>query len=207
MILEPFFVYTRARLINELIHSRRSQVYKDDDVAVVYSRTTEHPDAPPRPSNFRVEEYWCSLTIRPTSEGRRWDRDGIEFCLTAYENPGLSLPSSITTWVAMRGMPEFMHNLRVACMELKEWKARQREREEQQKERERGLPSLVSAVPGITTTTTTAASASADTSSVPAAIPVPVKAATAQQPKQQQQKPKEERQSQEKKYVYVNINL
>ena len=30
--------------------------------------------------------------------------------------------SSITTWVAIRGMPEFMNNLRKACLELRKWK-------------------------------------------------------------------------------------
>jgi hypothetical protein len=36
---------------------------------------------------------------------------------TAYENPGVQLPESIITWVAIRGMPEYMNNLRLAvCM-------------------------------------------------------------------------------------------
>ena len=47
---------------------------------------------------------------------------GIEFSLTAFENPGLSLPSSITTWVALRAMPEFMGNLRKACLDMRKWK-------------------------------------------------------------------------------------
>jgi len=29
-----------------------------------------------------------------------------------FENPGVQLPESIITWVAIRGMPEFMLNLR-----------------------------------------------------------------------------------------------
>ena len=33
-----------------------------------------------------------------------------------------SLPSSITTWVALRAMPEFMANLRKACLEMRKWK-------------------------------------------------------------------------------------
>ena len=30
-----------------------------------------------------------------------------------FENPGVQLPESIITWVAIRGMPEFMMNLRL----------------------------------------------------------------------------------------------
>ena len=60
------------------------------------------------------------LTIKPFQD---FDKLGIEFSLTAFENPGLSLPESITTWVAIRAMPDFMSNLRQACIELRKWKS------------------------------------------------------------------------------------
>ena len=44
-------------------------MFRDDDVAVVYSRSTEHADAPRRAANFRVEDYWCCLTIRSVWTG------------------------------------------------------------------------------------------------------------------------------------------
>ena len=34
----------------------------------------------------------------------------------------MQLPESIITWVAVRGMPEFMMNLRAACIKLREEK-------------------------------------------------------------------------------------
>ncbi len=74
----------------------------DDPVVVVYSKSTTHPNAPKKSKNYRVEEYWSVMTIKPT---KGWDEPGLEFSLTAFENPGLSLPQSITTWVAIRGMP------------------------------------------------------------------------------------------------------
>lgn len=33
------------------------------------------------------------------------------------------MPSSVTTWVAIRAMPDFMSNLRQACIELRKWKS------------------------------------------------------------------------------------
>ena len=33
-----------------------------------------------------------------------------------------SFLTKITTWVAIRGMPEFMENLRKACFEMRKWK-------------------------------------------------------------------------------------
>ena len=73
------------------------------------SKSVEHPAAPKKSKNFRVEGYWSVMTVKPT---KSWDEPGLEFSLTAFENPGVSLPASITTWVAIRGMPEFMTNLR-----------------------------------------------------------------------------------------------
>jgi hypothetical protein len=67
-----------------------------------------------------VADYWSVMTIKPF---RDFDKLGIEFSLTAFENPGLSLPASVTTWVAIRAMPEFMANLRRACLELRKWKS------------------------------------------------------------------------------------
>jgi hypothetical protein len=67
-----------------------------------------------------VADYWSVLTIKPLQD---FDKMGIEFSLTAFENPGLSLPASITTWVAIRAMPDFMANLRKACIDLRKWKS------------------------------------------------------------------------------------
>ena len=49
------------------------------------------------------------------------DQEGIEFVMTGFENPGLSLPSSITTWVAVQAMPDYIQNLRKACIERRQW--------------------------------------------------------------------------------------
>ena len=118
----------------------------------------------------------------------------------------------------MRGMPEHMANLRKACVDLKAWKAKQKEGGGDSKESS-GLPSLVTAVPGITATKATDDISSAPVMTSLPSIPVPSAKDSSSVPKQQQQqpKPKEEKQSQQqqqqsqespgKKYVYVNINL
>jgi len=90
-----------------------------DKRIVVYSKSTDHSSYPAKSKTVRVEDYISVLTIRPFTS---FDQPGIEFSLTAFENPGLSLPSSITTWVALRAMPEFMGNLRKACLDMRKWK-------------------------------------------------------------------------------------
>ena len=106
----------------DYVCSRRSKVFKDkegnDDVIVIFSKSAEHSNYPKKAKAVRVENYWAVMTIKPFTSA---DQPGIEFSLTAFENPGLSLPSSITTWVAIRGMPDFMSNLRKACLERRKW--------------------------------------------------------------------------------------
>lgn len=103
----------------DYVCSRRAKVFnQNNDVIVVYTKSTEHRACPKKPKTFRVEDYWSVLTIKPFQD---FDSVGIEFSLTAFENPGVCLPSSITTWVAIRAMPEFMENLRKACLERRKW--------------------------------------------------------------------------------------
>jgi len=105
----------------DYVCARRACIFDNDKEKsiVVYTRSTAHPSCPEKPKNFRVNDYWSVMVIKPFDN---LGEVGIEFSLTAFENPGLSLPSSITTWVAIRGMPEFMENLRTACFQMRKWK-------------------------------------------------------------------------------------
>lgn len=92
------------------------QTYTDPEtgVTVLTSRSTQHPQCPQKRKCMRVADYMAVLTVKPLLANQP-DQPGIEFSLTAYENPGVQLPESIITWVAIRGMPEYMNNLRKAC--------------------------------------------------------------------------------------------
>jgi len=111
----------------DYVCARRAVIIDADDPKdkriVVYSKSTDHSAYREKSKTVRVEDYVSVLTIRPFDS---FEKPGIEFSLTAFENPGLSLPSSITTWVALRAMPEFMANLRRACLEMRKWKAQQK---------------------------------------------------------------------------------
>lgn len=39
---------------------------------------------------------------------------GIEFSLTYFDNPGVNIPASVTTWVAKSAMPDYLTKLRHA---------------------------------------------------------------------------------------------
>jgi len=84
---------------------------------LVLSKSVHHPNCPSKKKTWRVQDYFSVLVVKPHTTS---DKPGLEFCLTGFENPGLQLPESIITYVAMRGMPEFMINLRAACLKLRE---------------------------------------------------------------------------------------
>lgn len=95
---------------------REHSVDPDTGTMLVISRSTDHPACPSKRKVWRVQDYESVLTIRPHTTS---DKPGIEFSLTGFENPGVQLPEAIITWVAIRGMPEFMMNLREACLKLR----------------------------------------------------------------------------------------
>jgi len=95
---------------------REHSIDPDTGTMLVVSRSTEHSACPDKRKVWRVKDYKSVMTIRPHTTS---DQPGLEFCITGFEDPGVQLPESIITWVAMRGMPEFMMNLREACIKLR----------------------------------------------------------------------------------------
>ncbi|KAJ8931982.1 hypothetical protein NQ314_015066 [Rhamnusium bicolor] len=70
------------------------------------------------PKNIVIEDYWSCMVIKPYTE---LDKPGIEFSLTYFDNPGVNIPSSVTTWVSMRAMPDFLERLRAATKKYKDY--------------------------------------------------------------------------------------
>lgn len=54
------------------------------------------------------------MVIRPYTD---YNTPGLEFGLTYYDNPGVNIPTTVTSWVAYRAMPEFLNRLRDAARE------------------------------------------------------------------------------------------
>ena len=114
--------YNEKSILRDYVCGRRSKVFKDpegnEDAIVLFTKSTEHSNCPKKSKCFRVENYWSVISMRPLTT---CDQEGIEFVMTGFENPGLSLPSSITTWVAVQAMPDYIQNLRKACIERRQW--------------------------------------------------------------------------------------
>lgn len=79
---------------------------------------TKHPSCPIKSDKYRIEDYYSYMVIKPYTD---LDKPGIEFGLTYYDNPGVSIPDAITSWVAMKAMPEFLKRLREASKEYRKY--------------------------------------------------------------------------------------
>lgn len=92
--------------------NRRYSIDNNCNTVVIISKGTEHPACPKCPNKYRVSDYFSYMVIRAYSQ---IDKPGLEFGLTYFDNPGVSMPSALTTWAAMRAMPDFLSQLRKAA--------------------------------------------------------------------------------------------
>lgn len=98
----------------DYVFNRRYIVDDKKKAMLVLSKTTSHPSCPATTDKFRITDYWSSMVIKPY---KGFKELGVEYSLTYYDNPGVSIPESITSWVAYKAMPEFLTKLRAAAKE------------------------------------------------------------------------------------------
>ncbi|XP_032687899.1 stAR-related lipid transfer protein 7, mitochondrial-like isoform X2 [Odontomachus brunneus] len=109
----------------DYVFQRRWIVNREKGIIIIVSRVTEHPNVPIIRGIHRVKSYWSYMVIRPCTE---FSKPGIEFGLTYFDDPGVSIPSPFTSWVALRGLPDFLTRMRNASKNYQKYKAtKQRE--------------------------------------------------------------------------------
>lgn len=74
------------------------------------------------------------MVIRPTSNS--FKTPGLEYVLTYFDNPGVVLPQTVTSWVAQKQLPDFLHKLYIATLDYAQTH-RLEEAHRQQQKRER----------------------------------------------------------------------
>lgn len=98
--------------------NRRYIIDRKKNIIIFKNIGTKHPACPIKSDKYRIENYYSYMVIKPYSD---LDKPGIEFGLTYYDNPGISIPDAVTSWVAMKAMPEFLKRLRGAAKEYKSY--------------------------------------------------------------------------------------
>uniref|UniRef100_A0A1B6L3Z0 Phosphatidylcholine transfer protein n=1 Tax=Graphocephala atropunctata TaxID=36148 RepID=A0A1B6L3Z0_9HEMI len=101
----------------DYVFKRRYRIDKKRNLIYLVNRITEHPSCPVVTSKQRVSEYWSYMIIKPQTT---FDKPGIEFSLTYFDNPGLNVPSTLTFWVTVSGMPDYLKKLRLAALGVAE---------------------------------------------------------------------------------------
>lgn len=54
------------------------------------------------------------MVIKPSTT---FNKPGLQYVLTYFDNPGIVVPPAITSWVAQKQMPDFLNKLYVATKE------------------------------------------------------------------------------------------
>ncbi|XP_054010029.1 stAR-related lipid transfer protein 7, mitochondrial-like isoform X2 [Hylaeus anthracinus] len=104
----------------DYVYQRRWVVDKERRLIIIISKGTDHPDAPCKPGLYRVTTYWSYMVIRPYTE---FHQPGIEFGLTYFDDPGVNIPSAVASWVAMKGLPDFLIRMREASRNYQQYKS------------------------------------------------------------------------------------
>lgn len=112
-------IWPRLFANRDYVYQRRWILDRDEGLIVIISKVTEHPKAPARPGVYRVTSYWSFMVIRPYTD---FHKPGIEFGLTYFDDPGVSIPSAVRAWVAMTGVPDFLIRMRQASKNYKQYK-------------------------------------------------------------------------------------
>ncbi|XP_065557011.1 stAR-related lipid transfer protein 7, mitochondrial-like [Artemia franciscana] len=96
----------------DYVFVRRYHIDYEQKLMIVVNKSYPNPKVPPKQRIHRVNEYYSVMVIKPLTD---FDEPGIEFSLTYFDNPGLSLPQYIVSWVAATGLPDFLGKLREAA--------------------------------------------------------------------------------------------
>ncbi|XP_063706521.1 stAR-related lipid transfer protein 7, mitochondrial [Culicoides brevitarsis] len=119
----------------DYVYKRRYFIDDKTNQIIIVNKSTKHPKCPPNPYKQRVDEYWSFMIIRPKTT---LSKPGLEFVLTYFDNPGLSIPKRITTWVAQRQMPDFLDKLHIATLNYAKVKKTQMKRNKSVLEKDPG---------------------------------------------------------------------
>lgn len=99
----------------DYIFKRRFSVNRERNEVVVMSEAISPDYIPEEKGIHRVNEYWSTMVIRAHEDIHK---PGIEYTLTYFDNPGTSLPQSVTNFIAATGFPNFLRKIHEAALSL-----------------------------------------------------------------------------------------
>uniref|UniRef100_A0A8D8LL97 Phosphatidylcholine transfer protein n=2 Tax=Cacopsylla melanoneura TaxID=428564 RepID=A0A8D8LL97_9HEMI len=97
----------------DYVFLRRCQVDEERKVITIINQSTNHAQCPPKQGKHRVKEFWSYMVIKPSTE---FDQPGLEFVITYFDNPGIRMPTYISSWLTFTEMPDFIGRQRNAAI-------------------------------------------------------------------------------------------
>jgi len=93
----------------DYVYRRYSKYYESHKIWVVACKLCEHEKKKPTSKRVRVTQYKLLQALRETPDGK------CETFMEAYDDPQLSLPSWLVSWVTKTALPKFMNKLNAEC--------------------------------------------------------------------------------------------
>ncbi|CAG0912354.1 unnamed protein product [Notodromas monacha] len=102
--------------------SNRDYVFKKNFIidrkrrmALIFNHDTEHPGIPERKDHVRIKHYKSVIVVRPITD---FHQDGMEFCISYVDDPGVELPEIFISYVTVQGFPNYVDKMRSAAKKL-----------------------------------------------------------------------------------------
>ncbi|XP_025407818.1 stAR-related lipid transfer protein 7, mitochondrial [Sipha flava] len=100
----------------DYVFKRRYKIDEDEKLMLIVCQSIEHPNFPENKNKWRVKNYWSYIVIKPHKD---FDKPGVEFSITYFDDPGVTVSNYLTSWYQSKGMPSFLNDQRLAALELK----------------------------------------------------------------------------------------
>eukprot|EP01123_Difflugia_compressa_P013465 TRINITY_DN624_c0_g1_i3.p1 TRINITY_DN624_c0_g1~~TRINITY_DN624_c0_g1_i3.p1 ORF type:complete len:210 (-),score=23.23 TRINITY_DN624_c0_g1_i3:191-778(-) len=93
----------------DYVYRRFAKYYESHNMWVIMSQVVDHPGHKANDKRVHVTKYKMTQAFRETPSGH------TELVMKNYDDPQLSLPSWLTSWVTKTALPKFMNKLVLEC--------------------------------------------------------------------------------------------
>ncbi|MCL4129955.1 UNVERIFIED_CONTAM: hypothetical protein GTU68_022261 [Idotea baltica] len=99
----------------DYVFKRRYKVNEERKEVVIMNEIEEDCNLSEQNGVHRVKEYWSIMVLRAKEN---FNKPGMSYTLTYFDNPGTSLPSAVTNFIASTAFPDFLRKVHRAAMSL-----------------------------------------------------------------------------------------
>ncbi|EDO46303.1 predicted protein, partial [Nematostella vectensis] len=114
-VLHWIMKYPYPLTSRDYVFVRKSKIDMQSNKMVLMSKATSHPKCPENNTHVRVTDYGSQMVILPH---RTFDENGMDFVLSYYDNPKVTIPNVCTSYATSAGIPNFINKLHLAAKKV-----------------------------------------------------------------------------------------